>query len=48
MERIAYKFDSQLPQIREEFYRPILCWSIGLWQYLCQQAERDDRFVPYC
>ncbi len=48
MSQIAFRSDAHLHQAGEKVRRTIIGWVRALWQGARRQAERADRFVPYC
>ena len=48
MSQLAFRSDAHLDQAGEKFRRTLIGWVRALWQEACRQAERTDRFVPYC
>ena len=48
MSQLTFRSDVLLHQAGESFRRIIIGWVRALWQGACRQAERTDRFVPYC
>lgn len=48
MSLLAFRSDVQLHQAGDKLRHTIIGWVHALWQGACRQAERPDRFVPYC